>query len=162
VASTLFRNDMKKTVFISGSLIGILVILAAIWLSIAGPVLVEWHYGINFGAICDPPIVILNPLRNREYERVADRFLAELKNGNITILDELISDQERLEHIRLREIELKILSWFAAGRKEGSAEATVEYWIERKYDEGCHTVPAGITLTRIDQQWKVTSYNPIY
>lgn len=153
---------MKRVAGILGAAFVLLTLGFAIWFLISGPVLVEWHYGIRYGAICDPPLVVLNPLRNKEGERVADDFLARLQKGDFSTLDNVLPDPERREHVRMRESELNIRSWFSASRSEAIDEANINYWIDRNYDGGCHTVPEGIDLRKLGDQWEVTGYNPIY
>jgi hypothetical protein len=152
---------LKKIQVISAILL-LCVGLISFWLLTAGPVLVEWYYGINFGAICDPPFVILNPFRNKDAEFAADGFLNELKKGNTDVLNQTVSDIERREHFRLRESELSPISWFSGSRNQVESEADINYWIERRYDGGCHSLPANIGLMKIDGRWVVTRYSPIY
>jgi hypothetical protein len=148
---------MKKFYLLGGALIVGAVAGLLIWLSTTDrPVLIEWH---DPAAVCDPPIVILNPLRNRDAERVADDFVARLQRHDFELLDRAIDDGEFRERVRNRESEHNITSWYSAGRTQTYDKATIEYWLTRDRG-GCQ--PAIIALQKFDDEWRVTSYNPVY
>ena len=155
--------SLKKLALLVAAILLLVISLGlTVWFAASGPVLVNWHYGVRYGAICDPPFVILNPLRNRDAERVADEFLSQLKDGNIHVLDSVVSDSDRLEHFKLSETQAKMRRWYAGDRSETDQEINIVYWIERKYDGGCGTVQATLGLTRTDDRWTVTNYSAIY
>ncbi|CAN5629956.1 hypothetical protein BH24ACI1_BH24ACI1_22520 [soil metagenome] len=154
--------SIQKIALIIGVVSTFLFSSTFVWLTNAKPVLVEWHYGINFGSVCDPPFVILNPLRKREAEKVADEFLEKLKEGKLEVLDETVSDSERLEHIKSNESTAKIKSWFAGGRKEEENKMSFTYWIERDYGGSCQSMPTTIDVEKINGVWKVVRFNPTY
>jgi hypothetical protein len=125
----------------------------------AKPVLVEWHYG----SICDPSFVILNPLRNREAESVVDNFLETIKSGNLEVINNIkTTDLDRLKQIKDAESESKIISWFAADRKETENKISITYWIERNYRGHCQHMPTIIDLEKKESNWKVVKFNPTY
>ncbi len=154
--------SIQKFASIIGIVLVILFLATFVWLMNAKPVLVKWYYGINYGSICDPPFVVLNPLRNREAEKVADEFLEKIKAGKLELLNEIVSDAERLEHIKSSESTGKIKSWFAGDRIEEENKTTFTYWIERDYDGSCQSMPTGIEVEKINNIWKVVKFNPTY
>ena len=154
---TKFSN--LKTVVI---LVCVLTISTFVWLMNAKPVLIEWHYGIKFGAICDPPFVILNPFRNREGENSADEFLKQLKIGNLDVLDDLNLDVEKLEQIKDGESKAKINSWFFSNKKEEGNRIDFTYWVERNYGGGCQSMPTWIEVEKIENSWRVIGYGSTY
>lgn len=148
-----------KTVTI---LVCVLTFLAIVWLMNAKPVLIEWHYGIKYGSICNPPFVVLNPFRNREAESSVDEFLKKIKTGDLGVLDDLNLDIERLEQIKNGESKAKINSWFFSSKKEEGNRIEFTYWVERNYGGGCQSMPTGIEVEKNQNSWNVTSYNPTY
>lgn len=128
----------------------------------AKPVLIEWHYGITYGSICDPPFVVLNPLRNREGENSADEFLSQLKTGNWGVLNDLNLDAERLEQIKHGESNSKINSWFFSNKIKENKRIRFTYWVERNYGGGCQSMPAEIEVERNEYGWKVVDYGSTY
>lgn len=133
-----------------------------IWLLNAKPVLVEWYYGINFGSICDPPFVILNPLRERQAENSANEFLEKLKSKKLEILDMVISDNEKLENVKNSEASSEIKSWFFSDRKVEGNIVKYTFWIERDYGGGGQSMPTGIDVENNGNTWKVIDYSPTY
>lgn len=148
-----------KTVAI---LVCILTFIVSVWLMNAEPVLIEWHYGIKYGSICDPPFVVLNPFRNREAENSANEFLSQLKTGNLGILDNLNLDVERLEQIKNGESNAKINSWFISNKIKENNRIRFTYWVERNYGGGCQSMPTEIEVERNENSWKVIGYGATY
>lgn len=147
---------MKKHILLAALVLSIAMV---IWFLVAGRALVEWQ---GLGAVCDPPFVVLNPLRNREPEQSAADFLSQLQGGDFAQLARAVQDDDKREMIRSLEVNLKIKSWFAAGGSGANDEVSIRYWLTRGYESGCQTVPATITLIKVDNRWAVIGYNPIY
>ncbi len=91
---------MKKLFLILALLAATLSLASIIWFSVSGPVLVEWY---QLGSVCEQPLIILNPLRDRNAENAADDFLENLQGGNLESLYDVVADRERLQHLRMRE-----------------------------------------------------------
>ncbi len=126
------------------------------------PVLVEWYSGMYFGSICDPPFVVLNPLRDRQAELVAVEFLESIKAGNLEVLNDAVSEPERLLMIKEHESRLKAKSWFMSDRIDEKDRSSFNYWIERDYDGTCHSIGAFVEVEKINNAWRVVDFRPGY
>lgn len=147
---------MKKYVLLGilGMSIGLV-----IWFSVAGRSLVEWK---GRGNVCDPPLAVLNPLRDRDPERSVDEFLARIQGGDFAQLARAVQDDDKREMIRSLETQLKIRSWYTTGGSETGDQVSLQYWIARPYENGCQTLPARVELIKVDNRWVVIGYNPAY
>ena len=138
----------------------ILFTLVFIWLINAKPILLKWNYDPT--SACSQPLVILNPLRNREVEKIADEFLEKIKEGNYEVIDKVVPDLDTREFFKENESKIKIKSWIAGDRIEERDKISFGYQIEREYDKGCYSEQSGIIVEKQNGVWKVTGYSPIY
>lgn len=95
---------------------------------------------------------------------VAEKVLVELRDGNVNVLQPLLSDAEQ-QRILENERKYRIKNWHIGGRSLGE-RVDIVYWVER---DGHNLAIATnyveeVTLTVIKDSsaWKVDKYSAIY
>jgi hypothetical protein len=138
-------------------------LIVAVFL-LTGPVLVQTYlFADLFGNLSDPPLTILNPLRDKAPEMVANSFLTQLQSEEpANILRSVTKDDTELAHICLAESKHRLKTWNRYTREDTGEEVILRYWPHREnYDDG-YAPQIIIRVAKIGGNLKVVSYNAAY
>jgi hypothetical protein len=132
---------------IAGVFCLLLVIRAA-----TSPVLFRWK---DPGAVdpADGLFVVLSPLRDREPERVASRFLASLRSGECR--KDVVNSCES-------EARYPLTVWKFVDRRDGSPDTSLLYKMYRKNYRPGAWGDAWVTLVSEGGSWRVSHYDTWY
>ena len=153
---------MKKSARIAFMLAAIVVIAAIAVMTKGTPhrdVLV-WAFRSDVTGECE--FVLMNPLRDREPERVAEAFLREVKDSGLgqamglhklEPLTEAVADQDA------RDQRAPVTDWTLEGRVETTDGTRIFFDLYRRPR---HADPTWITLRRIGANWSVVRFETWY
>jgi hypothetical protein len=115
------------------------------------------------GGISDPPLIVMNPLRDKEPEKVANAFLKRLQREEPTsLLRPIIEHGAEFEHICQREREYRLKTWPDFTREDNAEGVHLIYWPHREnYIDGFAPM-VFITVAKVENELKVISYSAGY
>jgi hypothetical protein len=104
---------------------------------------------------------LLNPLRDRAPENVAESHLNELREGRVEIISPYIGENKYLLE---KEKEWPIQSWRVGGREDAADKSELMYWVKRGngYSKGGYEEEVRFTIVRSGGSWEVESFGAIY
>lgn len=138
-------------------LLSVVALLFAVWMLVAGPVLLRLN--LDPGALQPPFLTLLNPLRDRGAERVADAYLRRLSTGQLAEARPYFGANR--ETIELREPQYPPLKWTVANRTDESGRVTLTYTVTRGGGyPGSST--AVVVVARHAGEWRIATYNAGY
>jgi hypothetical protein len=124
-----------------------------------------------FGASCPCPtfheevtgLIVLNPLRDREPEKVASQFLADLRNGKCN------ADESTVPGVCKAALERRpVLDLRLRNRKDASNAVVLFYLFKGKFRPDRDIDPEDawgegiVQVKRIGTEWRVTNYGSRY
>ena len=106
---------------------------------------------------------IMNPFRDRSPERVAERYLSELRAGRTAVLTDLLTSSNR-EHIINAERKWPVESWRVGGRRDTRAGSELMYWVTRGngYSSRGDEEEVSFQVIGFGRQAQVVGFNAIY
>ena len=108
-----------------------------------------------------PSFCLLNPFRNKEPERVAEKYLSKLRAGVITELAPLIGSNQ---YILEEEKKWPVQSWRIGNRQDTGEKAEILYWVKRGngYSKDGIEEEVRFFMEESGRNWRVTHYSAIY
>lgn len=107
---------------------------------------------------------VMNPFRNRGPESAAEKVLVELRDGNVNVLQPLLSDEEK-QHILENERKYRIKDWHIGSRSSGDS-IDIVYWVERDAQNlaisANYVEEVTLTVAKDSSGWKANQYRAIY
>jgi hypothetical protein len=101
----------------------------------------------------------MNPFRDREPEKVAERYLEALKNGDYDAIAPLIDASYRDGFVQ-DEAEHPILAYRLGDRRGSGDMVEVMYEVER--GNGGESDQVAFTLLKVDGEWTALSLTTVY
>jgi len=141
----------------------LIAVIASVLLA-SGPVLVESYLLADlFGSISDPPVVVLNPVRDRSPERAASTFLAQLAAGQArTALVDVCDGGEELERLADRETQHPLQTWTRYTRRDSGNETMLTVWPSRASYGLATSPPVVVVLRREGDAYRVVRYTAAF
>lgn len=120
-------------------------------------------YPDDIGAIRPRTTCVLNPLRDKTPEQIAEDILQELRNKRTDVIKPYLREFNKDNQERILENESKLIpySWRIGDRKDSDSNCHLMYWVMREgyqdYEESVSFV-----FVRTERGWKLQTYNAIY
>ena len=133
-------------------------------LLLSRPMLLKTYLFANmFGTLSDPPLTVMNPLRDKAPENAANNFLKQLQNEEpAALLRDVIKDEPAFQHISQMEKEHRLKTWNDFTREDSAEGVELMYWPQRENYSAGFAPPILITVAKVGGELKVTSYSAGY
>lgn len=109
----------------------------------------------DFGSLRPRTYPVMNPLRDRGPERLAERYLGALRKGEVAFVQEPLRGRERKWPVR---------SWRVGGRWDAAGSTAIMYWVRRGggYAGGTDLEEEVSFQFEKHPEWTYSGFNAIY
>lgn len=115
----------------------------------------------NIGAVMPRRYCVLNPFRDREPERVSERYLAALREGKADVITPFVAPH-KLDHVLSRARDFRVLSWRISYRPSDGATEYLAYWARRDRYPVDDEEEVMLKLEKQSGHWVLRGYQAIY
>lgn len=106
-------------------------------------------------------LAVPNPFRNRAPERVAERFLTQLRDGNRAVLVAVVDKEDRAR-ILARETEHPLVRWRLGNRRNEDDGVWLLFMARRGNGYSGGEVPVAMTVRGMKDDGQVVEYSAMY
>lgn len=114
----------------------LLIVVVVLTLSVGVMALSAPRWPVLLSVSSDPTMLrprnycLMNPFRDRGPERAAERYLAEMRDGHVVVIEPFL-DGENRERVMSNEAKWPIRSWRVGRRKHTRQGCDLMYWVRR-------------------------------
>jgi len=112
---------------------------------------------------------LMNPFRNKQPEKMAERILQELKIGNAEVIIPYLNNANEDEKNRFLENEKKyqIKNWRVGSREDSEDEISLMYWVSRQnyhkdHNGSDHLEAVNFYFVREENNWNLQDFRAGY
>jgi hypothetical protein len=107
---------------------------------------------------------LLNPFRDKSPEIIAEKYLEDLRRGNVESIRPFLSGQERIQHILDNEKKWSILSWRIGERRDRPGETELMFWVTRGggYFKVGYEEEVRLWIKQSGSGWGLNTFTAIY
>lgn len=114
------------------------------------------------GELQSPSFAVMNPLRDKAPERVANEVLSDLQRGDASgALRRIDGARSEIAHIEAKERAYPLRRWKLVNRRDAEQQVTLFFRTARGASER-FDAPLTMTVQRRGGRWAVTEFDPIY
>ena len=143
-----------------------------LWVSLASALLVTTLFLarshpviaiLNFdpSAVRPRRICIMNPFRDRDPEKAAERYLHALAGGKPEVIRPLVRG-ENGDHFVSRELQYRIVSWRVGRRLDGLDNSFIMYWVKRGGGYPYGEEEVHFEVVKSNGRWSAVQFGAIY
>ncbi|MBO0725126.1 MAG: hypothetical protein J2P52_05975 [Blastocatellia bacterium] len=154
---------MKKAPVRLSSSIGVLLVVSAALLYSTRSRSVIFSFSQDPDMIRPRTYCLLNPFRDRSPEIIAEKYLKDLRAGDIESIRPFLSEEES-PRILDNEKRWPIQSWRLGDRIDRPEETELIFWVrrERGYSKDIYEEEVRLWIKRSGGRWSLNTYSAIY
>jgi len=106
----------------------------------------------------------MNPFRDKSPEIVAEKYLEDLRRGNVESLRPFLGSADEIRHILDNEKTWPIQSWRIGERRDRPDESELMFWVTRGrgYSKDGYEEEVRFWIKQSGSGWSLSSYSAIY